>query len=103
VPTPTPDAASPGPDSPTSDTTVGSADPLARLRDPAALAACLAAVTAQEGAQPLAVDEGTVRGAPALAVVLPDADPGFVQVHVVGPACSAADPATLLRTRVARP
>ena len=97
------DAASPGPDSPTSDTTVGSADPLARLRDPAALAACLAAVTAQAGAQPLAVDEGTVRGAPALAVLLPDADPLFVQVHVVGPACSAADPATLLRTRVARP
>ena len=97
------DADSPGPDSPTSDTTVGAADPLARLRDPVALAACLAAVTAQAGAQPLAVDEGTVRGAPALAVLLPDADPLFVQVHVVGPACSAADPAALLRTRVARP
>ena len=97
-----PPAAAPS-DAAALDPTPRSADPLARLRDPVTLEACLAAVSAQDGAQPLALDEGTVRGAPALAVLLPDADPAFVRLHVVGPACSAADPATLLRTRVPRP
>lgn len=77
-------------------------DALARLRDPQALADCLSAVTSG-GSEPLAVDEGRFAGGPALAVVLPSADPGELVVHVVGPACSAGDADTLLVTPVARP
>ena len=81
----------------------GSAGPLARLRDPAALAACLSAVTAGSGVAPLAVDEGLLSGAPALAVVLPSRAAAEVVVHVVGPDCAADDADTLLVVPVARP
>ena len=80
-----------------------SAGPLARLRDPAALSACLSAVTAGSGVAPLALDEAVFSGAPALAVVLPSSDPAEVVVHVVGPACDGNDPDTLLVVPVARP
>jgi hypothetical protein len=80
-----------------------SAGPLARLRDPAALSACLSAVTAGSGVAPLALDEAVFSGAPALAVVLPSSDPAEVVVHVVGPACDGDDPDTLLVVPVARP
>lgn len=82
------------------------ADPvLDRLRDPSALAQCLAALRRDgaPAAAPLALDYAAYGGVPALAVVSPDPDPAFVVLTVVGPGCSAADPDTRLRTRVARP
>ena len=80
-------------------------DPLARLRDPVALADCLAAVLdpANPAEQPLALDYATYQGRPALAVFLPDPDPGRLSVFVVGPACSRADGDVLFFTRVVRP
>lgn len=81
------------------------ADPLARLRDPAALAACLLSLLPPDEpeVQPLAVDFAAYAGQPALAVVLPDPDPAKLQVFVVGPQCSQADDATLHFVRVDRP
>lgn len=80
-------------------------DPLARLRDPAALADCLAALVdpAAPDERPLALDYATYRGAPALAVVLPDTDPARVSVFVVGPTCSRAADGLLFFTRLPRP
>jgi len=80
-------------------------DPLARLREPAALADCLAALLdpARPDDQPLALDYASYRGAPALAVVLPDTDPGKVAIFVVGPDCSRADDGLVFFTRLARP
>ena len=80
-------------------------DPLARLRDPVALADCLAAVLdpADPAEQPLALDYATYQGRPALAVFLPDPDPGRLSVFLVGPACSRADDDVQFFTRVVRP
>ena len=80
-------------------------DPLARLRDPVALADCLAAVLdpADPAEQPLALDYATYQGRPALAVFLPDPDPGRLSVFLVGPACSRADGDVQFFTRVVRP
>ena len=77
------------------------ADGLERLRDPAALEACLAGLP---GGDPdvLAVDYAQYAGAPAVAVVQP-AEPGSVTVTVVGSTCSAADPAVLSELRLPRP
>ena len=85
--------------------TAPAADPLARLRDPVALADCLAVVLdpAEESQRPLALDYATYRGQPALAVVLADPDPARLSVFVVGPACSRADDDLLFFTRVPRP
>lgn len=82
-----------------------SADPLARLREPAALASCLAALLPPENPdeRPLALDYASYRGTPALAVVLPDPDPAKVSVFLVGAACSQADDATLFFVRADRP
>ena len=77
--------------------------PLARLRSPQALAGCLAALTQSRGVAPLALDEAAFRGEPALAVVLPAAEPGEVVVHVVGADCAAGDPHELLVVRTSRP
>jgi hypothetical protein len=76
------------------------ADGLARLRDPAALAGCIAALPA--GGDVLAVDYALYAGAPAVAVVQPGR-PGLVQVTVVGSGCSAADPQVLDRTVLRSP
>ena len=80
------------------------ADPLARLRDDAALARCLSSLTPPEDpGLPLAVDYATYDGAPALVVVLPSRRPGMVDVYVVGPACAAADADLRYFIRVERP
>ena len=71
------------------------------LRDPAALAACLAALPGGDD-DVLAVDHAQYAGAPALAVVRPAA-PGFVEVTVVGSDCSAAGPAVLAEVVLPRP
>lgn len=85
--------------------TAPAGDPLARLRDPTALAECLTVVLdpANPDERPLALDYATYRGQPALAVVLPDPDPARLSVFVVGPACSPADDDLLYFTRVPRP
>ena len=82
-----------------------SADPLERLRDPAALADCLTALLPPEDpdARPLAIDYATYGGTPALAVVLPDPDPAKLSVFVVGAGCSQADDSTLHFVRVDKP
>lgn len=89
---------------PAADDAPAAADPLARLREPAALADCLAAVLdpANPAEQPLALDYATYAGAPALAIVLPDADPAKVSVFVVGPDCSRADDDLAFFTRLDR-
>jgi len=80
-------------------------DPLARLRDPAALASCLAALLPPEepDVRPLALDYASYDGGPALAVLLPDPDPAKVSVFLVGPSCTQADDSTLFFTRLTRP
>ncbi len=80
-------------------------DPLARLREPGGLADCLATLLdpARPDDQPLALDYASYRGTPALAVVLPDVDPGKVAVFVVGPDCSRADDDLAFFTRLTRP
>ena len=85
--------------------TLAAPDPLARLREPAGLADCLATLLdpARPDDRPLALDYASYAGAPALAVVLPDADPSKVAVFVVGPACSRADDDLAFFTRLARP
>jgi hypothetical protein len=74
---------------------------LERLRDPAALAGCLAGLP-RGGEDVLAVDYGQYAGAPAVAVVQP-ADPGAVAVTVVGRGCSATDPDVLGELLLPRP
>lgn len=98
-----PGAAAPPTATPLTTTSVG--DPLARLRDPAGLAGCLAALLPPEepDLRPLALDYASYAGTPALAVVLPDPDPSRVQVFVVGAGCSQADDSTLQFVRVDRP
>jgi len=83
----------------------GGADALAVLRDPAALDDCLAALlpAEQPNLQPVALDYASYDGAPALAVLLPDADPAKLSVFVVGPGCSQAGDELLFFTRVDRP
>jgi hypothetical protein len=76
-------------------------DELDRLRDPAALAACLANLPAGD-ADVLAVDYARWAGVPAVAVVQA-VDPRLVRVTVVGSSCSATDPALLGGTVLPRP
>jgi hypothetical protein len=78
-----------------------SADPLARLRDPAALAACLAALG--PGRTAVAVDYARYGAAPAVAVLRPTADARTVSLTVVGAGCSTGDPDVLLSTTVTTP
>jgi hypothetical protein len=83
-----------------SSSAVPSGDRLDRLRDPAALAACLANLPGG-GAEVLAVDYAQYAGAPAVAVVQPDAA-DRVRLTVVGSGCSAADPELLTSTTLPR-
>ena len=80
-------------------------DPLARLRQPEALASCLVALLPPEepDLRPLALDYARYAGAPALAVVLPDPDPTKVSIFVVGPDCAATADDLKFFTRLARP
>jgi hypothetical protein len=84
--------------------TAASPDPLARLREPGALADCLSGLAdpATDGV-PLALDYARWAGAPALLVVLPAGAPGRVDVFVVGEGCRAGDEQTRLYTQVPRP
>lgn len=81
------------------------ADPLARLREPAGLESCLAALLSPDepGTRPLALDYARYQGAPALAVLLPDPDPGKVSVFVVGPDCVFDSDDVLFFSRLTRP
>jgi len=83
----------------------GADDPLARLRDPAGLASCLVAVLPPEepDVRPLALDYASYNRTPALAVVLPDPDPGKVGIYVVGPECSQSADSLVFFTRLDRP
>lgn len=80
---------------------VPSGDALDRLRDPAALAECLAGLPGGDD-DVLAVDHAQYAGAPAVAVVQP-ADPGSVRVTVVGGGCSAGAPDVLTEVVLPRP
>lgn len=76
-------------------------DALARLRDPAALAQCVAALPGGSG-DVLAVDYAQYAGVPAVAVVQPQGT-GSVTVTVVAGSCSAEDPAVLSTALLPRP
>lgn len=78
-------------------------DPLSRLRDPAALADCLAGLAdASSVGRPVALDYARYAGAPALVVVLPTARADRVDVFVVGAACRDGAEQTLLSTELDR-
>ncbi len=78
-------------------------DPLARLRDPAQLAGCLAELTGPDSdVVPLALDYARWKGQPALAVVLPTVATDKVDVFVVAAGCTAGDDQTLFFTRQPR-
>jgi len=81
------------------------ADPLARLREEPGLKDCLTALLPPDDAsvQPLALDYGTFKGAPAMVVVLPSALSRKLDVFIVGPACSQANDSTLFYTSVSAP
>ena len=104
-------AAAPNPNAPLSgaggavSSEADSVDPLARLRGDAALADCLAALLPPEdpSVQPLALDFGTFKGAPAMVAVLPGAVSGKLDVYVVGPGCARADAAVLFYASVDAP
>lgn len=76
--------------------------PLSRLRDAAALDACVQELSGSPGVAPLAVDFAAYQGAPALVVLLPSSVPGRVDVFVVGPRCSAGDADLRLYVNAAR-
>lgn len=77
---------------------------LDRLRQPEALADCLAALqSAGNNVRPLALDYARYAGAPALIVVLPSPRTDQVDVYAVGPACSAADARVLSFSRLTSP
>jgi hypothetical protein len=69
---------------------------LARLDDPQALRGCLAAIVAQHGGTPSAVDYARFQGRPALIVVLATGDAH--RIVVAGPACGIAGAAELYTT-----
>lgn len=78
---------------------------LDRLREPEALASCLAAVLPpEEDVLPLAVDYAVYGGEPALVVVLPASRaPDKVDVYVVGAGCRQGDDQTRFFARLDRP
>ena len=78
---------------------------LERLSDPRALAECVAALPPADVPEPVlvAVDHASYRGAPALALVQDDGQPGSLLLTVVRPTCSRADAGVLERARVDRP
>lgn len=79
-------------------------DPLARLREPAALSRCLAALPpAGPVRTPLAVDFASLEGRPAVVLVLPGDRPETVELVAVGAGCGADGPDELYRTELPRP
>lgn len=78
---------------------------LDRLREPQALASCLAAVLPpEEDVLPLAVDYAVYGAEPALVVVLPATRaPDKVDVYVVGAGCRQGDDQTRFFARLDRP
>ncbi|HVM28815.1 MAG TPA: hypothetical protein VM433_14240 [Mycobacteriales bacterium] len=86
--------------------TADGADPLDRLREPEALASCLAAVLPPDDdeVRPIALDYAAYDGSPALVVVLPASGaPDKVDVFVVGAGCRQGADGTLFFTRLDRP
>ena len=73
-----------------------------RLRDPAALAACLSALPGPPG-EVLALDHASYSGAPALVVVRAAATADRVRVAVVGPGCRAGSADARLLTELPAP
>lgn len=71
------------------------ADPLARLRRPAALAACVRTLTGGRAATPLAVDYAAYQGTPAVVVVLPGTHVRIVLVYVAAASCGPQHPELL--------
>lgn len=98
-----PEPGGPPPDGPVSSGVA--ADPLARLREPAALEDCLSALrpAGEDDVEPLALDYARFQGAPALAVVLPGDAPDKLTLFVVGAGCSSEDEQLLLFARPDRP
>jgi hypothetical protein len=77
---------------------------LGTLGAPAGLSACIEALTGRTGVTPLAVDFATYEGQPAAILVLPDpTDVAYLDVRVVGAACSASNDDLIVATRVPRP
>lgn len=74
---------------------------LDRLRNPRALADCVAALQ-DPGSPvlPLALDYARYAGAPALVVILPSTRPGKVDVYAVGAGCSRSDARVLAFSRL---
>ena len=84
--------------------TESATDPLARLRDASALAACLAGLTGPgDTSLPLALDYASFDGKPALVVVLPSSRTSKLDVFVVGASCSQADQDVLYYLHADRP
>ncbi len=82
----------------------GATEELGSLTTPTGLAACIEALTGRTGVTPLAVDFATYEGQPAAILVLPDpTDNVYLDVRVVGAACSASDDDLIVATRVPRP
>lgn len=79
-------------------------DPLDRLRQQDALAACLAGLSDPTSTDlPLALDYAAFEGKPALVVVLPTGKTDKVDVFVVGPECDQTDQHLLFYTRLTKP
>ena len=80
------------------------ADPMALLRTPSGLAACLASLSdPSDPGIPLALDYASFEGQPALVVVLPTSTDNRVDVFVVGAMCSQTDSKVLFFTRLTNP
>lgn len=73
---------------------------LGPLRDPATLAACLAANGVADGTPLLGSAQVLLRGEPGTLLLLTTGTAGSFTALVVGPACSAIDPAQLARQRI---
>lgn len=92
-----PDAVQPG----RTGASVGT-DPLVRLRQPTALAACVRTLTAGRTVTPLVVDYAQYRGQPAVVVVLPGPTVRTVLVYVAPASCGPQHPAFLDYHQVGR-
>jgi hypothetical protein len=73
---------------------------LGPLRDPTVLAGCLAANGVPAGAPVLGSSQVLLRGEPGTLLLLTSGTAGVFTALVVGPACSAGDPALLVRQQI---
>lgn len=73
---------------------------LGPLRDPTVLAGCLAANGVPAGAPVLGSSQVLLRGEPGTLLLLPTGTAGAFTALVVGPACSAGEPALLVRQQI---